>query len=447
MSKEFITQIILNAVETDNFDLALSETENIQPVDLADILSEIEGFDVWPFVQKLPDASEVFSYLTSKKQLQLVEAAPHDQLAPLVVAMAPDEQADFFKLLSDDQQIQLLSSLSKSERDDLRRLAAYPEGTAGSLMTSRFATLYPQMTAEQAIQTLRHKAPQAEMIYQAYVINHSNILIGVVSLRDLMVAQPSAIVRDIMVENVILADVEDSQEEVANLMARYSLLALPIIKKSNGKLTGIVTYDDATDATSEEVTVDFHKGAAVSTAIGNLKDATIGVLYRKRVSWLVLLVFGNFFSVMGIAHFEDIIAANLVLVFFLPLLVGSGGNAGSQSATLMVRALATGEVLMKDWFYLLGRETLVAIALGVTMGLAVSTIGWYRGGMEIAMVVSISMIAIVLIGSLIGMSLPFLLSKMKLDPASASAPLVTSICDASGVVIYLFIASALLLNG
>src|SRR5699024_740259 len=223
----------------------------------------------------------------------------------------------------------------------------------------------------------------------------------------------------------------------------YDLLALPIIDEQ-GVLIGIVTYDDAMDVVSEEATDDIHKSAGVSTIAGSMKDATIGLLYRKRVFWLVLLVFGNLFSGIVISHFEDIIAANIVLVFFLPLLVGSGGNAGSQSATLMVRALATGDVQFKDWFYLLGRESLVALCLGVTMAIAVSVLGYFRGDAMVALVLALSMLGIVLLGCLIGMSLPFILNRFKLDPASASAPLVTSICDATGVIVYLFIASQLL---
>lgn len=168
------------------------------------------------------------------------------------------------------------------------------------------------------------------------------------------------------------------------------------------------------------------------------------VLYRKRVFWLVFLVFGSLLSGIGIAHFEDIIAANIVLVFFLPLLVGSGGNAGSQSATLMVRALATGDVHFKDWFYLLGREALVAVCLGGTMAIAVSLLGYYRGDELVSLVLALSMLGIVMMGCLIGMSLPFILNRFGLDPASASAPLVTSICDATGVLVYLFIASQIL---
>lgn len=219
-------------------------------------------------------------------------------------------------------------------------------------------------------------------------------------------------------------------------------LILPITDDS-GALVGIVTHDDAMDVASDEATDDFHKSGGVSTMVGKLKDVSIRVLYRKRVFWLVFLVFGNLLSGLSISNFEDVIAANLVLVFFLPLLVDSGGNAGSQSATLMVRALATGDVVMRDWFSLLGREALVALMLGATMAVAISIIGYVRGDAVVSLVLALSMMSVVMIG----MSLPFVLNKLGFDPATASAPLITSVCDASGVLIYLFIASQFLSIG
>lgn len=246
-----------------------------------------------------------------------------------------------------------------------------------------------------------------------------------------------------MITEVVSANVNEDQEEVARIIARYDLLALPITDEE-GTLLGIITYDDAMDVVNEEMEDDFHKSAAMGTVTGSFKDATVGLLYRKRVFWLVLLVFGNLFSSAGIAHYESIIEANLVLVFFLPLLVGSGGNAGSQSSTLMVRAIATGDVVVKDWLMLTGREVLVALALGGTMGAAVAGLGFWRGGDEIALVVALSMVSIVLVGCMVGLGLPFVLDRLGFDPAGASGPLVTSICDATGVVVYLFIASKLL---
>src|SRR5699024_1336874 len=188
-------------------------------------------------------------------------------------------------------------------------------------------------------------------------------------------------------------------------------------------------------------TEDFHTMATVNTIAGSLKDTTFSFLYRKRVVWLVVLVFMNVFSGAGIAHFEDIIESNIALVFFLPLLVDSGGNAGSQSSTLMIRAMATGEVKASDWLKMFMKEISVALALGLTMAFAVSVVGFYRGGPEIAFVVSLTMVVIVMVGSLIGMSLPFIFNKLKLDAATASGPLITSIADIVGVLIYFSIAA------
>lgn len=443
MSTKFLAQVVRDAVRNQQFDNALAAIHELQPVDIAEILAQLKPAQAWALLKKLPQRAEVFEYFDAEQQVRMAEQAPRGGLAPLVGAMAADERADLFKRLTEEQQALLLPALAQAEREDMRKLASYEEGTAGALMTSDYATLKPTMTVSEALVALRQEAPDAETIYHAFVTDERRRLMGAVSLRELILAKPTLTVGDLMVHSVIRASIQTDQAEVARLIARYGLLALPIINDDE-QLVGIVTYDDAMDVASEEATSDMHKGAAVTSVIGNMKEASIALLYKNRVFWLVLLVFGNIFSGMGIAHFEDIIAANIVLVFFLPLLVDSGGNAGSQSSTLMVRALATGEVYLKDWFVLLGRESLVAMALGLTMAAAVSIIGWYRGGPEIALVVSLSMVAIVLIGCLIGMSLPFLLSRFNMDPASASAPLITSICDASGVVIYLFIATQFL---
>ncbi|MGF1886171.1 magnesium transporter [Photobacterium profundum] len=226
------------------------------------------------------------------------------------------------------------------------------------------------------------------------------------------------------------------------------LIQKNVIEQKNKINEGIVMLrkveENGKVLSEAEVTEDIHKGASIDTLSVSIKDASISMLYKKRVFWLVLLVFGNLFSGAGIAYFEDIITSYIALVFFLPLLIDSGGNAGSQSSTLMVRALAVGDVAPKDWAKMLGREVFVALALGLSMAVAVFFLGAYRGGYEIAMVVALSMIVIVLIGSLIGTVLPFGLHKMKLDPASASAPMITSIADITGVMIYFAIASSLL---
>ena len=435
--------VLSDAIQNNNFDSALAAVKSLRPVDLADVLEQLDPSLGWRLLERLADRAEVFSFFEPEQQVRMAREFPRATLAALVSEMPADERTDLFKRFDQNQRDILLPALAHAEREDIRRLSAYVEGTAGALMTSDYATLEKDMTVAQALAYLRDEAPDAETIYQAYVIDDKRRLLGAVSLRDLILADLHKSIKDLMVSDVVSADVVDDQEDIAKKIARYDLLALPILDQYR-VLVGIVTYDDAMDVASEEVTEDIHKSAGVSSIIGSVKDASISLLYRKRIFWLVLLVFGNLFSGAGIAHSEDIIAANIVLVFFLPLLVDSGGNAGSQSATLMVRALATGEVEMRDWLYLIGREALVALALGVTMAAAVSVLGYIRGDEMVALVLALSMVSIVMIGCMIGMSLPFVLSKFNLDPASASAPLITSVCDATGVVIYLFIASRLL---
>jgi len=334
--------------------------------------------------------------------------------------------------------------LSEESQNTLRKLALYPEGTAGAMMSSSFVTLHQDLCMDEAIQALRIIAATRETLYLVYIVNEQNQLIGVISLRQIIQARPEATIAEVMERDVIYVYTYDDQEVVAKTLAYYDLIALPVVDEQE-RMLGIITYDDVMDIVEAETTEDILKSGAVSPlAELSLKTAPIITLYQKRVFWLVILVFGSLLSGIGIAHFEEIISTHIVLVFFLPLLVGSGGNAGSQSATLMVRALATGDVQFKDWFSLLGRETVVALCLGVTMACAVSMLGYIRSDLMVAIVLAISMVGIVLMGCLTGMSLPFILNKLKLDPASASAPLVTSICDATGVIIYLFVASKLL---
>lgn len=438
-----LTLILSEAIQNNAFDQALLAIKSLRAIDLVDALEPLDVTLSWRLLERLPNRAEVFGFFKTEQQLLLTRELPRATLANLVSEMPADKRTDLFKRLDKSQRDLLLPALAPNEREDIYKLAAFEEGTAGALMTSDYVRLKKEMTVAEAITYLRDNTLDAETIYQAYVTNKQGKLLGVVSLRDLISADLDNYIKDLMVSDVVSAEVTEDQEDIAKIIARYDLLALPITDQK-GVLVGIVTYDDAMDVVNEEATEDIHKSAGVSTITGRLKDASIGLLYRKRVFWLVLLVFGNLFSGAGIAHYEDIIAANLVLVFFLPLLVDSGGNAGSQSATLMVRALATGEVVMRDWLHLIGRETLVALALGGTMAVAVSILGFIRGDEVVALVLALSMVSIVLIGSIIGMSLPFVLSRFKLDPATASAPLITSVCDAVGVLIYLYIAAQLL---
>ena len=224
------------------------------------------------------------------------------------------------------------------------------------------------------------------------------------------------------------------------MILEHDLPAIAVVDAEN-RLIGSVTFDDAMDVIEEEGTEDFHKLGSVRDLGMNFREASIGLLYRKRFPWLMLLILVNVISGSGIAFFEETIASAFALVIFLPLLIDSGGNAGSQSATLVIRSMAMGDVHVKDWLALMTKEIAVAASIGLTLGVAVSLVGFWRGGQEIGIVVALSMVAVILIGSLIGLSLPFILTRLNLDPATASAPLVTSIADITGVLVYFSIAT------
>jgi magnesium transporter len=430
---------------------AVLSLDRQHPADAAEYLADLPLDEARAHLASLPERQQamIFGYFEPGDQVALAEAMPRAELAALVSAMSSDERADLVRQLDEVDRAALLRALAQADRDDIRRLISYEEGTAGSVMSSDYASLSPDLQVREAIEALRRIAPDRETIYDAYVTDADRRLLGVVSLRDLILAVPTARVGDLMVRDVITARAEDPREEAARTLADYDLLALPILD-ADGRLLGILTADDAMDVAEEEATRDILKGSAVSEGpedqglIAGLKSASIFLVYRMRIFWLVGLVFGNIFSGLGIARYEELIEANITLVFFLPLLIASGGNAGAQSATLVVRGMATGDVEMGDWLLLTAREVAIAGLLGLSMAIAVAAIGFARGGPDIALVVALAMMAIVLVGSLIGLSLPFLLGRFKLDPATASGPLVTSIADVAGVLIYLGIASRLL---
>lgn len=434
-----------NGLDLSDLDALTAFVADAHAVDAAALLDELEPEQARDLLmaQTLDHQTEIFGYLYGETQAALAHILDRAKLVEIVSEMNSDDRADLYNRLTEDQRAALMPGLARAEREDIRRLASHEEGTAGAIMTSDYATLGLELTAGEAIDSLRKEAPDKETIYRAYVVDAERKLLGSVRLQALILASPDTPIASLMERGALVVRLEETQEEVARKIARYDVLAIPVINES-GELVGIVTHDDAIDVVEAEATEDFHKFAAAGALGESVRDAPIFTLYRKRIVWLVILVFANLFSGAGIALFEDTIAAYVTLVIFMPLIIGSGGNAGAQGATLMVRALATGDVVIKDWGVLLGRELLVAILLGATMALAVAPIGYARGDMGIALVVSISMVIVVLVGSLTGMSLPFVLSRLRVDPATASAPLIATIADVMGIVVYFSIATLIL---
>jgi len=389
-------------------------------------------------------AKEVFQELHPRKQGEIIDGLAHHAtlLSNLMNDMEPDDRTALFEELPGKIAQQLMQLLSVENLQQTTQLLGYPEESIGRLMTPRYVAVKLHFTVADTLQHIRRFGKDAETLGVVYVVDKQWQLIDDLKIRDILLANPEDKIEDLIDSNPVVLSAFDDQETAIRVFQDYNRVALPVVDSTN-TLLGIVTVDDILDVAEEEQTEDFHRFAAVQDAIISPLQATVPFLYKKRIVWLMALVVVNIFSGAAIAHYEHLIQSVISLIFFLPLIIASSGNAGSQSATLMIRAMAMGDVHMKDWIRLLGKEFLVSLLLGLTMALGVSLVAGWRAP-EIMPVVAVSMILSVMVGSMLGMLLPFVFTRLKLDPATASAPLITSIADISGVLIYFSMAKWLL---
>lgn len=389
-------------------------------------------------------AKDVFQLLSHDIQEQIIEGLANrvQTLSNLLNDIEPDDRTAFFEELPGTVTQRLMQLLSPEERNITTQLLGYPEDSIGRLMTPEYVAVKPHFTIEETFNHIRKFGRDSETLNVIYIVSDDWKLIDDLRIKELILAYPTKKIEDLMDSRFVALDVMDDQETAIKAFSDYDRVALPVVN-DEGILLGIVTVDDIMDVAEEESTEDFHKFGSFQSAISNPLKERVGELYKNRIVWLMVLVFVNVFSGAAISSFEEMIATFVSLVFFLPLLIDSGGNAGSQSATLMIRSLAIGDVELSDWYKLIGKELLVSLFLGLTMAVGVAAIASFRSP-EIIWVVSLTMILIVMTGSLIGMLLPFIFTKLKLDPATASAPLITSIADICGVLIYFSVATWLL---
>ncbi len=414
----------------------------LHPATVAELSEGLSVEETWQVLGYAPfeRQAEVFAFFPLAKQVELVDGTGRDRMSRLLEEMSSDDRVDLLKRLDHEVAESLMPLVTKAERQDIRALLSFPEGSAGSVMATEYATLPGDATVVSALALLRQQAPSRETIYYIYVLDEVNRLVGFVSLRDLVLAQPANRVVDIMNRDVISVRADQDQEEVARKLAKYNFLAIPVVDVQN-RLIGIITFDDVADVLEAETTEDFYLAAAVTPLGQGYGQSNVWSLYKGRVGWLVALVFVNLISSGVIAAYEETLQAFIALTFFLPLLIDSGGNTGSQAATLIVRALATGEVDIKRWVRIVGKELMVGLWLGVTMAVASFLLGLMRGGFEIALIVGLSMLCIVILTNLVGILLPFVLTRLRIDPAVASSPLITTVSDITGLILYFTIAT------
>lgn len=418
------------------------------PVTIVNLFQEMESIDIVFIFRSLPRdlAARVFSELDSSDQDLLLKKLTDSETASLLAELNPDDRTALFEELPAQVTHQLFELLSPEDLKEARQLLGYPEESVGRLMTPDFISVRSDWTVEKTLKHIRKKGKDSETLTMIYVVDdEEGKLVDELRLRQIILSHPSEKISNLMNYTFVAINAFEDQEKAYHLIKEHDLFALPVVD-SKGVLLGIVTVDDLLDVGEEETTEDFHKIAAMSEVKlpERIRDAPIRTLYRKRIGWLMFLIFVNLFAGAAIELFEETIATYIVLVLFMPLLIDCAGNAGAQASTLMVRALAVNDVKLQDWYYCIGKEALVAAAIGLTMGLAVSLLGIFRGGEIIGMVVGLTMVIVVIVGSLIGISLPFIFIRIGWDPAVASGPLITSVADIAGIVIYLVIATTLL---
>jgi magnesium transporter len=389
--------------------------------------------------------AEVFANLEPEQQDALLHDLTDVEARQLISTLPPDDRTVMLEELPAPVTRRLLGLLSAEDLQEARELLGYPEESVGRLMTPDYIEVQPDWTIAQTLAHVRKKGKDSETINMIYVIDEAGILLDEIRLRLIILADLQSKISELMDRSFVQLSAFDDREKAVTLMQRYDLLALPVVD-SDGELIGIVTFDDVMDVAEEEATEDIQKSASVAPLKMSYRRAGVFNLYQKRAGWLVALVLLNLASAGVIALFEEKLASTIILLFFMPMLLGTGGNAGTQAATLVIRALITGDLKLDRWMFTIGKELLVGLLLGVTLGLLGGCLGFLRGGFrwDVSAVVALSMFSIVLVANIVGMVLPIVLAKIKIDPAVASNPLITTITDATGLFIYFSIASVII---
>ena len=415
--------------------------ENMPIAEIADLLSDLDKEDRILVFRVLPRdiAAEVFAYLEPFEQDDLLRDLTDEEARHIMANLAPDDRTELLEELPAQVTARLLEQLSPEDLAEVRWLLGYPEKSVGRLMTPDYLSVHPDWTLGQVLEYVRQWGRDSETASMIYVVDETGKLIGAVSLRQLVLENPESKVEDIMRTSVMSVNAFEDRKKAYELMQRYGLWILPVTD-SDGVLLGIVTGDDVFEAATERITEDFHKSAGVSPIRVSLADASPLLLYKNRVVWLVLLSLVYLISGGVMSSFEGAIASTISLVFFLPLILDCSGNAGSQSAVLVVRDVGVGDVTFRDWPKVFMRELTVSSIMGLIIGVLVMGVGAVSAGFDIGVVVGTAMFLSVVVVSCLGAMVPFVLMRSGWDPASASSPLVASIADILGVIIYFFTA-------
>ena len=452
MDREELKQLIQQ-----NPKLLKFESRTLHPATIAEILSELSVKENMQILRTLPlmVMADVFSHFELPLQVDIVEQMGSKDRASLITHMYHDDRVDLIKELPEDLSKSLLALLSDKVRKDIQELSSYKEKTAGSLMTSEYLYVPDNLTAAQTIEYVRRVATEIETPYDIYVIDLQHKLIGSITLKDLIIAPPSMQVKNFMVEDLVYARTTDSRESATKMIAKYDVISLPVVDE-DGVLMGIITHDDAFDALESEHTEDMEKFMAISGKHDKENYLSVPVVrhFSNRIIWVVILAFIGLLSGFVLHKFEDTLSSLVILALYMPMLMDTGGNTGSQAATIVVRSLAIGDIKGKDLIAVLWKELRVSLLISLVIGvLAFARVLFLSRNavipegfalMNIAVAIAVALSIQVVSATLIGATLPMIVAKAKMDPAVVASPAITTMVDITGLIIYFTTATMML---
>jgi magnesium transporter len=450
MLSQLLQPEILSLIEERKLSTLKEILSEWTPADIAELISQISDKEQAIVFRLLPNplAADTFEYLEFEQQLNLLKAMGKEEVANILNEMSPDDRTALLEDLPSSAAKQLITLLSSDERKIAQTLLGYPENSVGRLMTPDYLAVKPEWTISESLKYIRENGKDSETINIIFVVDDKGKLIDDIRIREFLLKPLNMRVIDLMDENFVVLHVTDDQETAVSLFKKYDRIALPVVDFS-GVLLGLVTVDDVLDVAEEEATEDIHKIGGMEALDESYSTISFKNMIKKRAGWLAILFIGEMFTATAMGFFEAEISKAVVLALFVPLIISSGGNSGSQASTLVIRALSLGEITLKDWFFVMRRE----IISGATLGAILAIIGFLRisvwqatSGMYgihwilVALTVSCALVGVVLWGTLAGSMLPIILKKFGADPAASSAPLVDTLVDVTGLVIYFSVA-------
>ncbi len=441
---DILLEKLREALERDQLDTAIELLESLRGPDRAELFAELDEAVQAELLPQLDpaDSADILEELEDEQAARLVQSLPPETAIRIVEEMAPDEAADVLGDIPPGHAETILAGLE--DPDEVRPLLMHPDHLAGGLMTSEFLVLRRRMTAADALRTVHDWKPDTDLIYFLFVVDRYGRLVGVVNLRQLIVAEPDFLIEEIMDPDVISVPVGTDQEECARIISRYDLLALPVVDPEN-TLIGVITIDDVLDVLEEEATEDIHRLGGAQPLEGPYLQTGVLTVTRKRIGWLMLLFVTESLTGTVLRHFEDELQSAVALAFFVPLLIGTGGNAGSQTTSTLIRALAVGDIDLGDALRALWHELRVGLLLALGMGLIAffRALAWGSSD-QLALTVSLAIFTIVVWANGLGAILPLLAARLRIDPTVVSGPVMSTLVDATGLFIYFTIARLML---